>query len=474
MVRPFHSFVVFAEMRTGSNFLEANLNAFAEITCHGEAFNPQFMCYPSTSSLFGLSKNNRDRKPHLLLEKFAQQQELAGFRYFHDHDPRILDGVLEDTKCAKITLTRNVLDSYVSWKIARCTGQWKLTDVSQHKTAQIDFDADEFREFEARRAVFQRKIMRKLQETGQTAFCLTYEDLRSLDVINGLAKFLGVSERAQKLDARLKVQNPEPLSSKVSNIKDLEAELSKGATDTAQHIPDFESRRRAAVRSYVIAAKTPLIYLPIRGGKNDSVLRWMASLDGIGKHDLHTQKSRKDVLDWKHANPGHRSFTVIQHPIPRAHRAFCSHILGTGPIVFRAIRQTLVKRHGLLLPDDESSMPYGVSEHRAAFAAFLIYLKANLKGQTATRIDPAWCSQALLVQGFSQFAAPDLILREDELSTSLPALALQFGHNAASFENYNTPDKPYDLSEIYDKKIEALAASAYKRDYAVFGFDSWQ
>ena len=31
----FDYFVVFAEMRTGSNFLEANINAFDGLTCHG-------------------------------------------------------------------------------------------------------------------------------------------------------------------------------------------------------------------------------------------------------------------------------------------------------------------------------------------------------------------------------------------------------------------------------------------------------
>lgn len=39
----FDSFVMFAEMRTGSNFLEANLNAMPGVTCHGEMFNPHFI-----------------------------------------------------------------------------------------------------------------------------------------------------------------------------------------------------------------------------------------------------------------------------------------------------------------------------------------------------------------------------------------------------------------------------------------------
>ena len=36
----FTSFVMFAGMRTGSNFLEANLNALPGVSCLGEVFNP--------------------------------------------------------------------------------------------------------------------------------------------------------------------------------------------------------------------------------------------------------------------------------------------------------------------------------------------------------------------------------------------------------------------------------------------------
>ena len=41
--RRFDSFVILAGMRTGSNFLEANLNALPGVTCHGEVFNPHFI-----------------------------------------------------------------------------------------------------------------------------------------------------------------------------------------------------------------------------------------------------------------------------------------------------------------------------------------------------------------------------------------------------------------------------------------------
>ena len=121
----FTSFVVLAEMRTGSNFLETNLNGIEGISCLGEAFNPHFIGYPNQDTLLGLDKSARDADPLGLLTRIREAPGgISGFRYFHDHDPRILDAVLDDPACAKIILTRNPLDSYVSWKIAQATGQW--------------------------------------------------------------------------------------------------------------------------------------------------------------------------------------------------------------------------------------------------------------------------------------------------------------------------------------------------------------
>ena len=112
MTDRFDYFVVFAEMRTGSNFLEANLNAIEDAECHGEAFNPHFIAYPNKTELHGVTHEDRDADPHVLLDAVkAQEGVLAGFRFFNDHDPRVLETILEDPRCAKIVLTRNPMDS---------------------------------------------------------------------------------------------------------------------------------------------------------------------------------------------------------------------------------------------------------------------------------------------------------------------------------------------------------------------------
>ena len=67
MTQNFDYFVVFAEMRTGSNFLEANLNAFSGLQCLGEAFNPHFIGYPNKTEVLGVDQQKRDTDPFALI-----------------------------------------------------------------------------------------------------------------------------------------------------------------------------------------------------------------------------------------------------------------------------------------------------------------------------------------------------------------------------------------------------------------------
>jgi LPS sulfotransferase NodH len=473
MTTPFETFVIFAEMRTGSNFLETNLNALAGVTCCGEAFNPYFIGYPNKTSLLGVTQDARDANPGALLSKIRGAEGLTGFRFFHDHDARILDAVLDDPRCAKIVLTRNPVESFVSWKIAQQTGQWKLTDVARRKEAKAHFDPIEFAEHLEALQTFQTMLTRRLQVSGQTAFRIDYDDLQSLDVMNGLAAFLGIAARLEKLDDSLKVQNPALLAQKVSNFDEMQRALSDLGGFDAQVVPNHEPRRTAGVTTYVTAARAPLVYLPIRGGPQETVTGWLAALDGVPPSELPTHLSQKALRQWKKAHQGHRSFTAIRHPVARAHHAYCSYILGTGPRVYSGIRHNLARQTGGAIPSDPPDARYDVDSHRRGFMAFLEFLQSNINGQTAIRVDAAWCSQSEAIRGFGQFALPDLILREDELAQVLPALAENVGCGVAPDVPESAPDRPFALTEIYDDDIEARVAGIYTRDYMMFGFGTW-
>ncbi|MFG6501598.1 MULTISPECIES: nodulation protein NodH [unclassified Sulfitobacter] len=471
----FDSFVVFAEMRTGSNFLEANLNAFAGIACHGEAFNPFFMGYPKSEPILGVDQATRDEDPTKLLAAIRGQQDaLGGFRYFHDHDPRVFDDIVEDQRCAKIVLTRNPVDSYVSWKIAQATGQWKLTDMKAQKVAQAVFDADEFSAHLDALQQFQITLLNRLQTSGQTAFYVAYEDLQSVEVMNGLARYLGVDEQLEGLDKNLKKQNPSPISTKVSNYDEMLEALARLDRFDLTRTPNFEARRGPNVPSYVAAATSGLIYLPIKSGPQDQVLDWLAALDGVPREALRDKMSQKELRQWKRKMPGHRGFTVLRHPALRAHDAFCRHILTTGEGSYRQLRNTLMRRYKVPLPKDGPDAEHDREAHRAAFVAFLKFLKGNLAGQTSIRVDAAWCSQAQTIAGFGAFCLPDRILREEELASELPALAAGQGHATVPAVPQMVEPGPFTLGDIYDDEIEALTAEAYQKDYMTFGFSRWR
>ncbi len=473
MSSKFDLFVVLAEMRTGSNFLEANLNALDGVSCHGEAFNPFFIGYPNADDILGVTQDQREKDPERLLAKVRGAEGLNGFRYFHDHDPRVIDGLLANPRCAKIVLTRNPVESYVSWKIAQATGQWKLTDAKNRREGQAEFDGDEFiRHIETLQG-FQKQVLRVLQISGQTAFYVAYEDLQDVEVMNGMAAFLGVEARLPELDKKLKKQNPAPLSSKVANFDAMENALSRLDRFDLTRTPNFEPRRNAMVPNYVAAAEAPLMFLPLRAGCEDAVCEWMAALDSAQVDALQRDFTQKPLRKWKRVNRGHRTFTVVTHPLTRAHRVFCERILASGSGSFGEIRETLRKRYKLPIPKSGAGEAYDAAAHRIAFLGFLQWLKGNLAGQTSIRVDPGWASQSQMIQGFSEFNLPDLIMREEQIEMGLSQVCQQIGREMPTLPVIAEPDCPVSLADIYDEEIESACKDAYTRDYMMLGYGPW-
>jgi hypothetical protein len=316
-------------------------------------------------------------------------------------------------------------------------------------------------------------LREKLQVSGQGAFYLSYGDLQKLDVINGLAQFLGVEERRTALDKSLKVQNPGSLADKVSNMSEVTAALARGALSDVTHRPEFEPTRAAAVPNQIAAAKAPMLFMPIKGGPGAEVEHWLAALDGVESSALQRNFSQKTLRQWKRKTPGHRSFAILRHPVRRAHVAFCRHILSTGPDSYDKIRTALIQRFGVPLPPGFPEAGYDLAAHVEAFAAFLTFVKSNLAGQTAIRVDGAWCTQAEAVRGFAGFASPDRLVREDEMVEDLAALATSVGYADAPWVEPAMDDTPFALADVYSDEIERLVRDVYQRDYMMFGFDDW-
>jgi len=463
----FTSFVLFAEMRTGSNFLEANLNALDGVSCLGEMFNPHFIGKKDQTEMFGVDLALREQDPRVLLRRLRDKTPgMAGFRYFHDHDPRILSDLLEDETCAKIILTRNPVESYVSWKIAQATGQWKLTNAKNLKTGQARFDGPDFeRHMEALQA-FQIRLMHGLQALGQTAFYIDYDDIGDLAVLNGLAAWLGVPGRLESVDDTLKKQNPAEIADKVVNPAEMELALARLDRFNLSRTPNFEPRRPPGIPSFVAVEGAGLLFMPVRSGPEAHVQAWMVRL---GRGGLVGEFVQKTLRQWKKKHEGHRSFTVIRHPLLRAHQAFLTQIV-TGKLADH--RALLIRSQKADLPP--AGQPFvDLAQEREGFAAFLRYAKLSVAGQMGQKVAPHWASQTAIIQGFSGFQGPDMVIREDRMGQGLAFLAAELGIEDA-------PAAPVDqaaaeaLEVIWEPSLEDDALDAYSRDFMGFGFGRWK
>ncbi len=468
----FKYFVVLAGMRTGSNLLEEQLAAMPGVTSHGELFNPHFFGKPEKTSLWGLSMTARESDPVRVIGAMLQTSEgLPGFRLFHDHGEKTIDLVLSDPSAAKIILTRRPIDSYVSLKIARKTGQWWLGDMNSARAAKVPFDAEEYMEFLNELAEFQSKIARALQTSGQSAFYLSYDDLSDEDILAGLGKFLGSDGPPDQSKVRAKVQNPTPVLARLTNPRVAEEALHSLKSPDLGKLPVYEPDRGPGMRFFCVCRSAPLLYMPIRGAGIDPVPEWMKLVDPEGKID--SGMTQKDMRRWKRQHPGHRSFTVLRHPLSRAYDAFCRFILPTEHENYAELRSALVKKYNVALPDEWPVDTYDLDAHIEAFLCFLKFLAGNLGGQTSLRVDNSWATQTALLHAVAGFSVPDRVIREDALASELQSIAEEVGIPAPELSGKFPVEAPYPLAEVYNRNIEDACQAAYRRDYVMFGFSAW-
>ena len=469
----FDYFVIFAGMRTGSNFLERNLNSLPDLRCFGELFNPYFIAHERQEEFLGITLAEREKDPMALVRRVQEEtQGLTGFRLFHDHDRRVRNEALRDPRCAKIILMRNPVDSYVSFKLAMATDQWVLTDSKgQRDAGAIAFDGEEFVAQLEDYTSYLKDLRKMLQISGQTAFELRYEDLQDLEVLQGLVRYLGSRHELTRFDRSLKKQNPEPMSAKVSNLEQMWAELAELDPFGLDMVPAFEPTRGPAVPSYVASEAAPLLFMPMKSGPDPAIESWLESLGPVKR-----EMSQKEMRQWRRATDEAIGFAVLRHPVARAWTAFVEKVLPSNLNAFAEIRTGLMTTYKVPLPESWTpSAPdpsfKGQAAHKA-FLRFARFLKSNLAGQTSLRIDPAWASQLVVLQGMATVVAPDLVLREDEASEMLSRKLARRGVTVPNIAESRIPQLEL-LQQIYDPEIEKAIRAAYQKDYLMLGFNDW-
>jgi hypothetical protein len=243
----------------------------------------------------------------------------------------------------------------------------------------------------------------------------------------------------------------------------MEAALGRADAFDLFRMPDLEPRRGPNVPSWLGSGALGLIFMPLAGGPTARVAAWLETAGGVPPAAGFTRRS---LRQWMREVPGHRSYTVVTHPLRRAHDVFREKLLVSSPDAFVEIRAVLRDRYGLDLPG-EGELP-DRDRHRTAFLGFLRFLKANLAGQTSVRVPAAWASQAVLVRALSDVLAPDAILRAETVERDLPLLRPGLPAGPAG-----DPAVP-ELEAIYDPEVEEAARAACARDYAAFGYGPWR
>ena len=230
MTTPARRFVIISMMRTGSNLLQQTLNAIDGVVCHGELLNQDANAvHPSLRHLVegekpALSVKLRKEQPRKYLEAILSQTvaDHVGFRIFPEHNNATLKALVDDPSYHKIILTRNLLESYTSLKIAEQNNQWIMNHAGTRKPwAPIQIDIHNFKNYLLKNSAYYYHVISRCQLSGQQATPIEYSQLNQPGTLQRLLQYFGPT-RAFKSEAVTAVrQNPEPLADKITNYEEV-------------------------------------------------------------------------------------------------------------------------------------------------------------------------------------------------------------------------------------------------------------
>src|SRR5690606_33485673 len=217
------------------------------------------------------------------------------------------------------------------------------------------------------------RIQRALQASGQAAFQIGYEDLGEVAVLSGLARYLGLGALEVAPTTELRRQNPPQGQDKLTNLVEAERALAGFDRFALWRTPALEPRRGPGVPQFVAARSLPLLFMPLRAGPQQQVTAWLGRAGGGLTGDF-TQKTLKR---WMRDHPGHRAFTVLRHPLPRAFTALSILLADGRP---SGLRQALADACGIAATGalDPAALPPG--DLRALMLAALDQVKDVLDG----------------------------------------------------------------------------------------------
>jgi hypothetical protein len=219
------------------------------------------------------------------------------------------------------------------------------------------------------------------------------------------------------------------------------------------------------VPGFIACKEAGLLYMPMRPAMDAPIRAWLGKIGG-----LEEGFSQKTLRQWKRRHTGHRSFSVLRHPLMRAHLAFAAVLEWDNMLETRAV---LRKSYKLTIPAEGQTL--AADRHAEALIGFMGWLKANIANQTSLPVNALWATQSALLQGMAQFALPDLLVREDRIALDLDYLAQCVGvGDAPAFDATEADVAALKLADYWTPDLEAAARECYPRDFMQFGFGDWK
>ncbi|MEK8030642.1 sulfotransferase domain-containing protein [Ideonella sp. DXS29W] len=228
------AFLLVGMMRSGSNFLERQLNLLPDVRCHGELFNPSFIGFSHqvATKIPGYARDNpaarnADEEAFTAAVDAACDRSVVGLRLFLDHSPAMTARLLYDANVKKIVLSRNLLEAYVSLETARETGVWLTTEAAKAPPKPVKVDINKLVTFSLRQSLYYNDVQTVLHQTGQSYLQVDYNEIKSLDKLNEIASFSGSKHRFAEVTEPIQKQNPGSLEERILDFPKLVEELKR-------------------------------------------------------------------------------------------------------------------------------------------------------------------------------------------------------------------------------------------------------
>ncbi|MGM9487217.1 hypothetical protein [Ideonella sp. YS5] len=228
------AFLLVGMMRSGSNFLERQLNLLPDVRCHGELFNPAFVGLgheaagrPPGYAREDTGARNADEDAFIAQVDQACDRRVVGLRLFLDHSAQMTARLLYDPGVAKVVLSRNLLEAYISLETARETGVWLTTEAAKAPPKPVKVEINKLVTFALRQSLYYNDVQTVLHQTGQRYLQVDYNEIKDLAKLNEIARFVGSEHQFKAVTEPIRKQNPGTLEERILDFPKLLEELKR-------------------------------------------------------------------------------------------------------------------------------------------------------------------------------------------------------------------------------------------------------